>query len=229
MPAQSLPLAVLWDLDGVLVDTAEFHYQTWAQTLGEIGVPFDRPTFKHLFGRNNVSTITAVLGYSPPPELIASLGERKESLFRQQIRGQAQPLPGVRPWLERLQASGVPQAVASSAPQANIDALIDELGLRSYFTVLVAGDDLPAKPDPAVFHTAARRLGVSPQDNALLVVIEDSLAGVEAAHRAGMKCIAVATTHPASALKAADLVVEHLDRLSPDMFEMMIQKENIND
>jgi beta-phosphoglucomutase len=219
----------MWDLDGVLVDTAELHFQTWAKALGEIGVPFDRPTFNRLFGRNNASTITAVLGYSPAPELLASLSERKESLFRQQISGQAQPLPGVRPWLERLQAAGVPQAVASSAPQANIDALIDELGLRLYFRVLVAGDDLPAKPDPAVFLTAARRLGVSPQDNALLVVIEDSLAGVEAARRAGMKCIAVATTHPASALKAADLVVERLDRLSPDMFELMIKKENIND
>lgn len=229
MIASTLPLAVLWDLDGVLVDTAELHFETWAKALAEIGLPFDRPTFKRQFGRNNASTITAVLGYSPQPELLASLSERKESLFRQQIRGHAQPLPGVRQWLEWLQAAGVPQAVASSAPQANIDALIDELGLRGYFTVLVAGDDLPAKPDPAVFLTAAERLGVSPQENASLVVIEDSLAGVEAAHRAGMKCIAVATTHPASALKAADWVVERLDRLPLEIFGNYMLKENLHD
>ncbi len=211
------PKAVLWDLDGVLVDTGEFHYQSWVQSLAEIGISFDRPTFQRLFGLNNANTLETILGSPLPPELIERLGGRKEALFRQMIHGQAQPLPGVRLWLARLKATGVLQAVASSAPQANIDALVDELGLRSYFAVLVSGECLPAKPDPAVFLAAACQLSVLPED---CLIIEDSLVGVEAAHRAGMKCMAVTSTHPASALQAADLVLERLDCLPTDTFDI---------
>ena len=108
--------------------------------------------------------------------------------------------------------------MASSAPPANIEVLVDELGLRSYFSALVSASSLHSKPDPAVFLEAARRLDLPAER---CIIIEDSLPGVEAARRAGMKCIAVTTTNPPEALQAADLVVERLDALAPDMFQKL--------
>ncbi len=207
---------VLWDMDGVLVDTGEFHFQAWSETLAEHGIPFNRDRFRSTFGMNNVGILSVLLGRTPAPELLAEISDKKEERFRQAIRGRAQLLPGVLGWLERLAAVGVSQAIASSAPLANIDALVDELGLRAYFRAVASGFDLPGKPNPAVFLTAASMIGVPPER---CVVVEDAVAGVEAAKRAGMKAIAVMTTNPAEALKAADLVVERLDALRDDAFE----------
>ncbi len=210
---------VLWDMDGVLVDTGEFHFQAWMKTLPGEGLPFDRETFRRTFGMNNAGILALLLGRQPEPDYISRVSDLKEANFRQAIRGRAQPLPGVRDWLERLHRAGYRQAVASSAPQENIDFLIGELGLRDYFQVVVSAAHMPGKPDPAVFLEAARRLDLPP---AHCVVVEDAVPGVEAARRAGMKCIAVTTTNPARALAAADLVVNRLDELPPDAFEKLL-------
>jgi beta-phosphoglucomutase family hydrolase len=209
---------VLWDLDGVLVDTGEFHYQAWSQILPAYGLQMTREFFQATFGMNNTGVLSALLGRRPEPELLTELSDRKERRFRQVLRGQVQPLPGVHLWLERLKTEGVPQAIASSAPQANIDVILDELNLRAYFAAVVTGVDLPGKPDPTLFLKAARLIDVSPER---CIVVEDAVAGVEAAKRAGMKCIAVTNTNPPHALKAADLVVDRLDTLPPDSFNLI--------
>jgi len=218
---------VIWDMDGVLVDTGEFHFPAWSQALSEHGIPFTRELFRTTFGMNNAGILAVLLGQAPAPglltetftELSRSISDRKEQLFRQAVRGHAQPLAGVLAWLERLRAAGVRQAIASSAPPANIDALVDELGLRTYFDAIVSGSDLPGKPDPAVFLKAAHLLGVPPER---CIVVEDAVVGVEAARRAGMKCVAVTTTNPAQALKGADVIVERLDTLPLDTFERLL-------
>ena len=106
-------------------------------------------------------------------------------------------------------------AIASSAPDANIQALVKELGLQDYFAAILSGSEMPGKPDPAVFLAAARRLEFPPER---CVVVEDSIAGVKAARRAGMKCIAVTTTNPGEALQAADRVVHSLADLEEGAF-----------
>lgn len=212
----SEPRGVLWDMDGVLVDTAAFHFEAWSRTLQERGVPFDEQRFRATFGMNNTGILTALLGRVPEPDLVAEVSERKEALFRQAIRGQVRPLPGALEWLERLEGRGVRQALASSAPPENIAALVDELGIRPRFQALLSGFAMPGKPDPALFLAAAAEIGVPPRR---CVVVEDAMAGVEAALRAGMRCIAVATTSPAHALGTAHLVVDRLDFLPPDVFE----------
>ena len=210
---------ILWDLDGVLVDTGKFHFRAWSQVLSEHSIPFTRESLHATFGMNNTGILSVLLGQTPSPELLAEVSDRKERLFRQAVRDHIRPLPGVRVWLERLKAAGARQAIASSAPPANIDALIDGIGLRPYFTAIVSGADLPGKPDPAVFLKSARLIGVPPER---CVVIEDALVGVEAARRAGMKCVAVTTTNPAHALKGATVVVERLDALPLDTFERLM-------
>ena len=199
--------AVLWDMDGVLVDTGEFHFQSWQGVLAEAGIPFNAQLFRQTFGMNNADLIARLMGRTPEPGLVEAVGERKERLFRQSIAGRARLLGGVADWLERLQERGSPQAVASSAPCENIDALLDELDIRSYFQAIVSGTGMPGKPDPTVFLLAARQLDMPPQD---CLVIEDAVAGVTAAKRAGMKCVAVTTTNPPELLQQADLVCERL-------------------
>jgi len=215
----SAELGVLWDMDGVLADTGEFHYQAWSQVLAAYDLLMTRELFQATFGMNNAGVIAALLGRTPEPGLLAGLSERKEAQFRQTLRGHVRPLPGVRLWLERLKAGGVPQAIASSAPPANIEVIVGELGLRAYFAAIVTGYALPAKPDPALFLEAARQIGVAPER---CVVVEDAVAGVEAARRAGMRCFAVTTTNPAEALRGADVVVERLDELAADAFGRLL-------
>lgn len=214
--------AVIWDLDGVLVDTGELHYRSWCQALPEFGLSMTRDLFQATFGMNNAGILAVLLGRKPEPDLVKRVSECKEEAFRAAARGHVRPLPGVKDWLARLRTAGFRQAIGSSAPPANIDELVDELGLREYFEALVSGFDLPGKPDPAVFLKAAQALDVVPQR---CVVVEDSVAGIEAAGRAGMKCIALATTNPPTALGAADLVVARLDALPLDVFERLLSVE----
>ncbi len=155
-PEMMIERGVLWDMDGVLIDTGEFHFRAWSQTLSEYAIPFSRELFQATFGMNNTGTLSTLLGRTPTPEFVAEISERKEWLFRQEIHGHVHLLPGVRTWLEDLKATGARQAIASSAPVANIDILVDELGLRLYFDAIVSGFDLPGKPDPAVFLRAAK-------------------------------------------------------------------------
>jgi beta-phosphoglucomutase len=210
---------VLWDMDGVLVDTGQAHFQSWVDVLSEYDIPFSREFFRDTFGMNNAGVLSILLGDRLTPELLAEISDRKEYLFREAVRGSVEPMPGVIPWLVRLKEAGFRQGIASSAPVANIDTLVDELGLRARFDALVSGVDLPGKPEPVLFLKVADMLDVPPER---CVVVEDAVAGVEAAKRAGMSCIAVTTTSPASALRAADIVVDRLDDLPKDTFQKLL-------
>jgi HAD superfamily hydrolase (TIGR01509 family) len=200
-------------MDGVLVDTGEPHFYAWDETFRRLNQPFNREQFRRTFGMNNTGILNTILKRPLDEDFIARWSDIKEQLFRDAIRGSVQPMPGVLDWIDRLREMGFRQAVASSAPQANIDALVDEMALRDRFDALVSGADLPGKPDPAVFLKAARLIGVQPER---CVVLEDSVAGVRAAKRAGMACIAVLTTNPPADLDGADLIVARLDQLAPE-------------
>lgn len=202
---------VIWDMDGVLVDTGEFHFQSWMITLAPYGIPFSREIFNNTFGMNNEGILKLLKGEEFDPQMINEIGERKEITFRQQIRGQVKLLPGALNLLKSIREENIPQAIGSSAPQKNIDAIVGELELKDYFAVLVSAAEMPGKPDPAVFLAAAQGIHAPA---AQCIVIEDAIAGVEAARRAGMKCIAVTTTNSAASLHAAHRIVNRLDEIS---------------
>jgi HAD superfamily hydrolase (TIGR01509 family) len=212
---------VLWDMDGVLVDSGDYHYRAWVQALERQGFSYPPEMFRATFGMDNRGVLATLLGREPDPAWLARVSDEKEAAFRDAIRGQAEPLPGVVLWLERLQAAGIRQAVASSAPPANIDLLIDSLGLRDYFAAVVSTAGMPGKPDPAVFLEAARRIGLPPKR---CLVVEDAVAGVAAARRAGMACLAVTTTNPRELLGAADLVVDSLTDLTEETFSALLNR-----
>ena len=212
-------LGVLWDMDGVLVDTGELHYISWKATLDEAGIPFDRDVFRKTFGMNNAGILEYLLGKKPEKALLHKISDQKEVIFRESVPGNVRALPGVIAWLSRLHQAGAQMAVASSAPYANIEVLVAELQLEPYFNALVSGANLPGKPDPATFFEAARQIGVDPS---LCVVVEDAIAGVQGAINAGMKCIAVTNTNSRQALAKADLIVDSLEELPPQIFERLI-------
>lgn len=213
--------AVLWDMDGVLVDNGELHYLSWKQALAEEGVSFTWEMFLENFGMNNDSTVKIILGEDVDMTYAGKIMDRKEVLFREMVKGHAIILPGVRDWLARFRDWGMRQAVASSAPIENINVLMDELDLRQYFDALVSGGDLPGKPQPDVFLKAARKVAIPPER---CLVIEDAVHGVEGAKSAGMTCLAVTTSNPAEALQKADLVLENLTRLDANMVKGLLQE-----
>ncbi len=211
---------VIWDLDGVIVDTAPFHFEAWKKTLKEMGLPFSQEEFALIFGQRNRDVMMRVVGRALSMEEMERISGRKESLFREALRGNVRPLPGVLFWLEELKRRGYRQALATSAPRENMELMVGSLGIEGFFDEIVLADEVSAgKPDPEIFLLAAKALQLSP---ARCIVIEDAVAGVEAAKRAGMRCIAVATSHVRRTLAEADMVVDGLNDLAPDTFELLL-------
>jgi beta-phosphoglucomutase len=217
--------AVIWDVDGTLVDTAELHYQAWTELAREVGKPFTRTDFASTFGRRNPEIIRQVFGPHYSDAEIADMGQRKEVLYRAAAAKGVDLLPGVQVLLEGLHEAGFLQAIGSSAPLANLDLILRLTQIAKYFQAIVSSEDTQrGKPDPQVFQVAATKLRVAP---ARCVVIEDAVAGVQAARAGGMKCIAVSFVghHPDSALQAAgaDLVVKTLERVSVDTVQQILR------
>ena len=214
--------AILWDMDGVLADSTRLHYLSWVKTFEKRGIEISYEMFTRTFGRNNRAVLTDFLGRPPGEEELEEIAEEKEVWFREHIPGNMDLLPGVMDWLQRFQAWNFKQAVASSAPQENIELQVDSLNIRPFFGGLVSAAKLPGKPDPAVFLEAARRLGIAPAD---CVVMEDAPAGVQGAKNGGMRCVAVLTTQNTSALQGADLIVNRLTDLTQDQVRALLGLE----
>ena len=199
--------AVIWDMDGVIIDSAEEHRKAWQRLAREDGVTFTDAEFWATFGKRNDDIITLIWGEKAAGRLQA-LADRKEEYFRELIRKTAAPLPGSIELLRGLHEAGIAQALASSAPVENIELISDVLGLGQYLTALVSGETVPrGKPAPDIFLKAAGELGMEPH---YCVVIEDAVAGVQAAHAAGMRCIAVAGGRDLPGLHQAELMVNSL-------------------
>ncbi|HEY4300572.1 MAG TPA: beta-phosphoglucomutase family hydrolase [Candidatus Didemnitutus sp.] len=205
---------VIFDWDGVIVDSSKAHEEAWEQLGIETGRSMPEGHFKAGFGRKNEQIIPHILKWDLPEADVVRLGRRKEELYREVLRRTGiAPLPGVTGFLDRLKAAGVSSAVGSSTERRNIETILAIIGLGSFFRAIVTAEDVSrGKPDPEVFLTAAGRIEADPSR---CVVFEDAFAGLEAARAAGMKAIAVATTHPPEALEGrADRIVRRLDEVS---------------
>ena len=207
--------AVIWDVDGTLVDTAELHFQAWCILASELGQPFTRADFARTFGWRNPEIIPLLFGAQHSPAEIERLGNRKEDLYRAEAKKGVELLPGVRALLAGLAEAGCRQAIGSSAPRKNLDLILEITHTTAFFGAVVAMEDVQrGKPDPQVFLMAAEKLGVPPPR---CVVLEDAPVGVQAAKAGGMKAIGVSFVghHPAGKLEAAgaDLVVPSLEQV----------------
>jgi len=209
--------AVLWDLDGTLVDSAELHWRSWRDTLAGEGLHITHQQFLDTFGQKNDRILPVWLGPDTAKERIRRVGDAKEAEYRRlvQVHG-VTPLPGAAGWIRVLHAAGWKQAIASSAPRANVGVMLRALGVDTELDAIVAAEDVTAgKPDPQVFLEAAAAVGVPPDR---CIVVEDAAVGLEAARRAGMKAIGVGGGPDLD----ADLVVASLEDLPADAFARLL-------
>lgn len=212
--------AVLWDMDGTLIDSAEYHWVTWRDTLAREGYALTHEQFASWFGQRNDAILRRYLGAGAAADAVARIGDAKETAYRELVRERGiAPLPGVSRWLRRLRDGGWRQAVASSAPPANIGAILEALNVGDCFQALVSAEEVPqGKPAPDVFLLAAQRLGVPP---ARCIVVEDAPAGVEAGRLGGMKTIGIASLgRPLD----ADVVVASLEELPATAFDDLLTR-----
>jgi beta-phosphoglucomutase len=217
-------LGIIWDMDGTLVDTAELHFAAWSAVCHENNRLFTRAEFAATFGRRNPEIVAYLFGNRFGDAESARLGERKEVLYRAAAAKGVELLPGVHPLLEGLHRAGAKQVIGSSAPRANLDLILELTRITPYLDAVVSMEDTQrGKPDPQVFLLAAASMGMPPSH---CLVVEDAVAGVQAAKAGGMKCIAVRFVghHPEAKLKdaGADLVVKSLEEVgTADVLALM--------
>ena len=214
--------AVIWDMDGVIADTAPYHFSAWHEVFRKRGVNFSKEAFRHKFGQRNDTIIRNTLGEKISQAEIDVIASDKEENYRQRVRRKLKPLPGAIELIMSLRERGFRVALASSAPIENIQLVTKGLGVDDCFHSIISGKDVTeGKPSPQAFLLAAEKLGVEPKN---CIVIEDAVAGVTAAKRAGMYCLAITNTHPRASLAEADLIVDTLEAVSVNDLETLLNR-----
>jgi beta-phosphoglucomutase family hydrolase len=211
---------VIFDLNGTLVDDIGYHFMAWRELGASLGMELDEATLQSFNGLKNEDIIPRLLGRPASREELERLTSFKEERYRALYRPRLAPLAGAEALLSTLAARGVRCAIASSAPQANRDMVIDGLGWRARFAAIVEAERLPGKPAPDVFLEAARKLGVPPAE---CVVFEDAVHGVHAGVAAGMLVVAITTTVPAETLLTAGArwAAANFERLPGDLLALL--------
>lgn len=204
--------AILFDLDGVLTDTSEYHFEAWRRLAAEEGISFTRKDNDRLRGVSRRQSLEYILGTRKVSEKEAQeLMERKNAYYVDYVAHMKRSdiLPGVVPLLTYLRRKSLKSAIVSGSRNARLVA--DRTGLTKLVDAIVDGSRAKmGKPDPALFEIAAQELGVPPGE---CVAVEDAAAGVEAAHRAGMACIGVGAS-----ATGAEHMIARIGALTPAAF-----------
>jgi beta-phosphoglucomutase len=211
---------VIFDMDGVLIDSGQAHFESWRDMAREIGRDLTRAEFNKTFGMQNRNIIPTLFDIRDDAE-IERLGARKEELFREIIRDKVPVMAGAVELVNALHAAGFKLAVGTSGPAANVNAVLAGMGLAETFHAKITSEQVSrGKPDPQVFRLAAEALGLPPHQCA---VVEDAPHGVQAALAAGSVAIALrGEEHSAESVAEAHLVVEALSELTPERIATLI-------
>lgn len=215
------PLAVIFDMDGVLVDSYHAHYESWKLAFAEVGREFSEETFAAGFGRTSHEILRETLGNDADEARIDHVDAQKEALYREILRENFTAVDGAADLVQALAKDGFRLAIGSSGPPENVALVLEQLGdtAQCFNAIVTRRDVTRGKPDPQVFLIAAERLGVAPH---CCAVIEDAVHGITAAQRAGMAAIALTGTATRDELAAADAVVDNLRQLSPERIRALI-------
>jgi beta-phosphoglucomutase len=215
--------AVIFDFDGVIVDSERLHYEAFVALSRDFGVDFDYDTYvRRYIGFDDREAFTAMLGEAPAQQVahadVAELGRRKHLMFRRMAEQRIEVFPGVRPLIDGL-AGHVPLAIASGATKADLDLCLGKIGLAERFEIVVSADDVSrSKPDPTTYALAVQRLSASRPGPELepgrCLAIEDTDAGIRSAGAAGLRTLGVGHTGPLEDLRRAERVVASLEGLS---------------
>jgi len=214
--------AVIFDMDGVIVDTNPFHKTSLKQFCEKYGYRLsDEELINKIYGRTNNDWIRNIFG-ELTKEKILELGEEKEEMFRALYKDHVQALNGLEDFLKKLRAANVPVAIGTSAPRSNVDFILEHTGLEKYFDVILDQSHVEnGKPNPEIYQKAAAALGFDPTK---CIVFEDSLSGVEAGQRAGCKVVGVTTTHSPEELSHTDFTISDFVGLEPAVLQKAVFK-----
>lgn len=197
--------AVLFDFDGVIIDSGELHFKAWQIFCSRYGRVMTYEEFKKGFGQTNRDILQDILGRKLSEEEINKFSEEKEEIFRSIAKGKIKLIYGAADFIRMVRRQGIATALVSSTPCKNIDFILKEINLAKCFDVIISSEDVRnGKPDPEGYLKAANLLSIDPAD---CIVIEDAIAGIQAALAAKMKCIAITTTQPAEKLIKATYIV----------------------
>lgn len=198
--------AVIFDLDGTLVDNNEYHLQTWKHYLKEEGIDISDENYNaHVNGRTNKDAIEYIYGRKMSDAEAMEYTLEKEAIYRKIYQPFIKPVEGLIPFLESLDKMRVPIGMATSGIQVNIDFMFDHIPIKKYFKVIVNSAHIKnGKPDPEIYLKAASLLNIDPEN---CLVFEDAAVGIQSAKAAGMKVIAIDTTQPHHELKQADRII----------------------
>lgn len=217
-------LGVIFDVDGVLLDSYQMHFECWMSLAEEDDIVITESEFRSLFGRRGREIARQVWGPEFPEQQIVSIHRRKQALYRESLQRNLPAMDGAVQLIDGLVEAGLVLAVGSSAPPANVEMTLERLDRRQAFSAIVTGSDVTrGKPDPRVFLLAAQRMGLEPSHCA---VIEDAPVGIAAAVTGGMTAIALLGTAPADRFARAHLVVNSLQQLSPKRIVDLIQAQH---
>lgn len=195
--------ALIFDMDGTLVNNMAYHEKAWMAFLKKKGVNMTKEEFEEKHYGTIDEVVPRILGNHLSGEEIKQLGEEKEALYRELYQPHIQEIKGLSPFLKTLRQRAVPMALATMGDRKNIAFTLENLQLQSFFEVIVSGEEVEkGKPDPEIFLKAATRLEVSPER---CLVFEDSKSGIQAARNANMQVVALATTLPRTDLPENDL------------------------
>ena len=199
--------AFIFDMDGTIVDNMAFHTKSWVTFFQRRGQDIDADEFfRATAGRQGKEIIRSYMGEDLHDDEVAQLNREKEAVYRELYEPHRKAIDGFDGLVAHAKAHGVALAVATSAPKENITFTLDGLDLRRHFDAVVGAADVErGKPHPDVFLKAAERVGAAPAD---CIVFEDAPLGVEAARRAGMRCVVLTTTLPADAFAGFDNVIK---------------------
>ncbi len=186
-------VALIFDMDGVLVDNHSWHFEAFAEFGKRHGLDIRKEDFSKHFGSTNHVIMNSLFNNNISEALIVAFGKEKESIYREMYRPFIKPVEGLAAFLKFASGKGIPIALATSAPHENVKFTLEATGLSNYFTEITDSSMVTkGKPDPQVYLLTAEKLGVQPAD---CVVFEDSIPGILSAKNAGMQVIGVATTH----------------------------------
>ena len=213
-------MGVIFDLDGVLVDSGWAHRQAWCDLAEREGFRMSDEFFTNTFGMQNYQILPMLAGCDLSCEEIDRLADWKEQRYRGLIAEKLTLPPGGARLLDELKDAGFLLAIGSSAPRANLDLVLERLVLHRYFDACVTKEDVTnGKPAPDTFLAAAQKLSLAPR---CCVVVEDAVQGVEAGKAAGMPVIALTTTRDRADLSRADMIAESLGELKAEDFRKLL-------
>ncbi|MDR1905127.1 MAG: HAD family phosphatase [Treponema sp.] len=212
---------VIFDMDGTIIDNMPYHIQAFRAFSERHNISMSNEEFlEKINGKTNEDIMRLLFGSDISAEKIVEFSHEKEALYRKLYRPHIALSKGLDTLFGQLQMHNIPLCVGSSAPDENIDLVLDGLNIRTYFKAVINSSQVKkGKPDPEVFLKAAAAMNLLP---AQCVVVEDALTGIEAARNAKMKVIAITQIMPREALSQADLVIDDFTEVSVKTFEQLL-------